>query len=196
MATSKPPPCWETSGDVFPKPCGNMTDSEKEIQLRGGTRSEGARTPRLRRTKQCGEKNVDVLYLRAASQPKLAEQSFAQLKSTVKIAKSIIVENPKINDEYVLLQNNNNNLTMQNVRLTPKPINKSPQKLLRQTLLAITENFSSPTISVKKGDVVTLLACRNVCDQRLTQPLQWFYVRARDRTEGYIPAEVAGHGFL
>ncbi|KAJ6643724.1 hypothetical protein Bhyg_08689, partial [Pseudolycoriella hygida] len=166
------PPCWETSGDVFPKPCGNMTDSEKEIQLRGGTRSEGARTPRLRRTpKQCGEKNVDLLYLRAASQPKLQEKSYAQLKPTSKMCKSAIPPTdhaPKPNDDYVLLQH--------------KKPPMYPQK--------------SQAISVKKGDVVTLLACKQIQDKRLQQPIQWFFVRSRDGQEGFIPAEVAGHGFL
>lgn len=68
--------------------------------------------------------------------------------------------------------------------------------LLRQTLLAITDNYLSGTMAVHKGDVVTLLACRQVVDARTGQPVQWFFVRARDGTQGYIPAEVAGHGFL
>lgn len=68
--------------------------------------------------------------------------------------------------------------------------------LLRQTLLAVTENYTSTSIAVKKGDVVTLLACRQVLDPRRMMPVQWFFVRARDGAQGYIPAEVAGHGFL
>ena len=187
-STSKPTPCWETNGDVFPKPCGNMTDSEKEIQLRGGTRSEGARTPRMHRNKSCGERNVDVLYLRAASQPKLTEKSYAQLRTTSKLGKSLVnTDDTSIkstNNEYPLLQ-------------PSKQLQKQQQSMLkRQTLLAITDNFSSGTVAVKKGDVVTLLACKQVIDKRFAQPIQWFYVRCRNGSEGYIPAEVAGHGFL
>ncbi|KAG4078658.1 hypothetical protein HA402_015248 [Bradysia odoriphaga] len=188
------PPCWETSG--FPKPCGNMTDSEKEIQLRGGTRSEGARTPRLRRTtKQCGEKNFDLLYLRAASQPKLQEKSYAQLKSTSKMCKSTTASSEKPNDDYVLLQHKKPPMYPQN-GIKPIINTRNSTRSLRQTLLAVTENFVSTAISVKKGDVVTLLACKQIQDKRLQQPIQWFFVRSRDGQEGFIPAEVAGHGFL
>lgn len=178
-----------------------MTDSEKEIQLRGGTRSEGARTPRLRRTpKQCGEKNVDLLYLRAASQPKLTEKSYAQLKSTSKMCKSMITPSehvPKPNDDYVLLQHKKPPIYPQsNIKPTTINTRLTGTRSLRQTLLAVTENFVSTSISVKKGDVVTLLACKQIQDKRLQQPIQWFFVRSRDGQEGFIPAEVAGHGFL
>lgn len=170
-----------------------MTDSEKEIQLRGGTRSEGARTPRLRRTaKQCGEKNVDLLYLRAASQPKLQEKSYAQLKSTSKMCKSM----EKPNDDYVLLQHKKPPIYPQNISKPASTTRFNGTRSLRQTLLAVTENFVSTAISVKKGDVVTLLACKQIQDKRLQQPIQWFFVRSRDGQEGFIPAEVAGHGFL
>lgn len=134
--SSKPKACWETIGDVFPKPCGNMTDSEKEIHLRVGTRSrsEGARTPHLKSqladndavtvisvktdNTDClngnassiyGEQQVDKLYLRAASQPKLSEKtSYAQLKiirnhSSAASATSS-TRNSHLNDEYVTLQ--------------------------------------------------------------------------------------------
>lgn len=177
-----------------------MTDSEKEIQLRGGTRSEGARTPRLRRTsKQCGEKNVDLLYLRAASQPKLQEKSYAQLKSTTKMCKSMITSSehaPKPNDDYVLLQHKKPPIYPQNNVKSNGNARFNGTRSLRQTLLAVTENFVSAAISVKKGDVVTLLACKQIQDKRLQQPIQWFFVRSRDGQEGFIPAEVAGHGFL
>lgn len=212
-----------------------MTDSEKEIQLRGGTRSEGARTPRLKRTNgavtiavaagkpQCGERNVDVLYLRAASQPKLAEKSYAQLKATNKcytLGKLSVGHNTDqvgcsvaTTDDYVLLHHKKplqicpiaaaNKLaymqaatTTTGSSLTIASTKSSRTQQLRQTLLAITDNFTSTSIVVKKGDVVTLLACHQVNDKRLNQPMQWFYVRARDGTEGYIPASVAGHGFL
>lgn len=213
-----------------------MTDSEKEIQLRGGTRSEGARTPRLKRTNatvtiatatakpQCGERNVDVLYLRAASQPKIAEKSYAQLKTTNKCytlgklsvgnnVSQVGVSATTTADDYVLLHHKKplqicpiataNKLaymqaatTTTGSSLTIASTKSSRTQQLRQTLLAITENFASTAIVVKKGDVVTLLACHQVNDKRLSQPMQWFYVRARDGTEGYIPASVAGHGFL
>lgn len=266
-ATSKPPPCWESNGDVFPKPCGNMTDSEKEIQMRGGTRSEGARTPRLRRISNqskgghensanlpngynnnnnnksaCDERHLDVLYLRATSQPKVTEKHYAQLKpngnkcyATTKAttaadaSSSVITTQPTTGamatvseyvqrgrlqpasvvhtDDYVLLQHRRPLQPIYQATTSASTMsvvsNKScgqfaanNRALLRQTLLAITENFVSSTIAVQKGDVVTLLACRQVLDPRQMLPVQWFFVRARDGTQGYIPAQVAGHGFL
>uniref|UniRef100_A0A1B0DBV3 SH3 domain-containing protein n=1 Tax=Phlebotomus papatasi TaxID=29031 RepID=A0A1B0DBV3_PHLPP len=160
---------------------GNMTDSEKELQMRG-TRSEGARTPRSRRSKSCGEKQVDALFLRATSQPKLHEKP-----APLKISPLLCA--PKatnIHDEYV--------------SLLPKPRRgptlgqiKSPL-LLRETLLAVRENYMSDSVSVRKGDVVTLLACKEYRDKNSCR--QWFFVKTREGGEGYIPAEVAGHGFL
>ena len=67
---------------------------------------------------------------------------------------------------------------------------------VRQTLLAITENYCSDAVSVHKGDVVTLLACKEYQEKGLKNYKQWFFVRTRDGHEGYIPAEAAGHGFL
>lgn len=322
-----------------------MTDSEKEIHMRGGTRSEGTRTPRLRRTgttvtttattvatntitaninnnhhtpatavqpqllpplmhptaqqtpstaAACGERHLDVLYLRAAaSQPpkQLVEKMYAQLKpkppksssasanvyhtitaaasghaaattltTTTSLAASsqqhhhhhhyqqvmmrancsAIVKPQAVvltsADDYVLLQNHHQIQQQQQQQLhklqyhqQQQPIYQSTggsvisgvsagrlsvgagasadaigataiaaanKCLLRQTLLAITDNYVSGTMAVHKGDVVTLLACRQVVDPRIGQPVQWFFVRARDGTQGYIPAEVAGHGFL
>ncbi|XP_075163299.1 uncharacterized protein LOC142235935 [Haematobia irritans] len=138
-SNSKTKACWETIGDVFPKPCGNMTDSEKEIHLRVGvrSRSEGARTPHQKNpttdttdtvtvismntdNTDClngntssiyGEQQVDQLYLRAASQPKLSEKtSYAQLKiirqnsSAASVTSSSKATTAQLNDEYVTLQ--------------------------------------------------------------------------------------------
>lgn len=258
-ATSKPPPCWESTGDVFPKPCGNMTDSEKEIHMRSGTRSEGARTPRLRRisnqnkgnhensnniyngavsTKSgCDERHLDVLYLRATNHSRIPEKTYAQLKPaaakcyanklTADMATSSVITTqptgalsvpdyahcvPNVTaDDYVLLQHRRplqpicqsatsaatmsvvSNKSGGSQQVSSVAANRA---LLRQTLLAVTENYTSTSITVKKGDVVTLLACRQVLDPRRMLPVQWFFVRARDGTQGYIPAEVAGHGFL
>lgn len=185
-----------------------MTDSEKELQLRGGTRSEGARTPRLRRQRMCNEKNVDALYLRAASQPKLTDKCYAQLKPTHKYKLSThppsIAASDKSNDNYISLQprfrphrplptapannNNNTNTITNNNNIIPPP------KPMRQTLLAITDNYDSESVSVKKGDVVILIACKESRTPTKTQ--QWFYIRTRDNSIGFIPAEIAGNGFL
>lgn len=240
-----------------------MTDSEKEIQMRSGTRSEGARTPRLRRisnqpkvahhdnganiyngavsTKSgCDERHLDVLYLRATSHSKIADKTYAQLKpigtkgyanklATSDVANSVITTQPtsgtltivpdyaqcapnaSTTDDYVLLQHRRplqpiyqsatsaatmsvvSNQSVGGISQVGATANRA---LLRQTLLAVTENFTSTSIAVKKGDVVTLLACRQVLDPRRMMPVQWFFVRARDGAQGYIPAEVAGHGFL
>lgn len=160
-----------------------MTDSEKEIQLREGSRSEGTRTPRLKRsTKVCNEKNVDTLYLRAASQTKLADKTYAHIKST---GKSTFKINSSSNDEYLSLKPK-----LKSQRMEGDETCKS----LRQTLLAINDNYVSDSISVNNGDVVTLLGCRETKYAGTVK--QWFYIKCRNGNEGYIPAVVAGHGFL
>ncbi|XP_066596835.1 uncharacterized protein [Prorops nasuta] len=63
-------PCWEDSTDVFPRPLGNMTDTEKLRDTRSECGSRG-RNSRMRRSSKdaisaCGERSVDRLYLRAA----------------------------------------------------------------------------------------------------------------------------------
>uniref|UniRef100_A0A1B0B443 SH3 domain-containing protein n=1 Tax=Glossina palpalis gambiensis TaxID=67801 RepID=A0A1B0B443_9MUSC len=258
VGSAKPTPCWESNGDIFPKPCGNMTDSEKELHLLGGgggsARSEGARTPHLRAlamdnksvvisvkmnhvdrpndNSMCdGEHQVDKLYLKAASQPKLNERpAYAQLK-VLKTAQIYNKPNP-INDEYITLQ-------QQHQRQAHKPVQKHHHHTAdsltqmnqqqqhhheqsqfnhvnanshqyyhrtilnalrrstahcgqRQTLVAITTSYTTADgLSLQKGDIVTLCECRETKDHR-----QWFYVRTRDGRQGYIPAEVAGHGYL
>ncbi|XP_017138521.1 uncharacterized protein LOC108153210 [Drosophila miranda] len=268
---SRHTPCWESNADVFPRPCGNMTDSEKEIRMRGGTRSDGARTPRSSKPVEellplsinnnnnsisqhqvtkggsttsslYGEQHVDKLYLRAASQPKLVEKAYAQLRSTKQVglaSGSASVRSGASNDEYVTLQQQQKNIKKQphlhvsqaqsqaarrvsNVsyitnghngqHLHPKTLPQQPPQQpqqqpavatalsvlrkqqhngLRQTLVAINSDYVTESIAVHKGEIVTLCECRESKDQR-----QWFYVKTRDGREGFIPAEVAGHGYL
>jgi len=60
----------------------------------------------------------------------------------------------------------------------------------RHTLLVIGSDYKSPgrsALSVNKGDVVSLIS---------SHLKDWFWVRDRDGHEGFIPAVVAGHGFL
>jgi DNA-binding GntR family transcriptional regulator len=164
-----------------------MTDSEKELKLR--TRSEGRRTPRLKRNNRaCSEKNLDTLYLKAASQPKHVE--YAQLKPTNKL---------QVNMDY-LTKATSDYVILQKLR-TPKPnylesTAIEQQTSIRQTLVAITEDYKSDQLSVVKGDVVTLVACKSYQQKGSIDYQQWFFIRNRDGTEGYIPAKVAGHGFL
>ncbi|XP_053674506.1 uncharacterized protein LOC128724810 [Anopheles nili] len=275
-SSSKPTPCWESNKDIFPKPCGNLTDSEKEIQqLRGGTRSEGRRTPRLKRSSAnsrsaasittCNsERDLDSLYLRtvASNQPKVADgqTQYAQLKLTTKVLSTVApsVKSEKAlaieqleklicsgSGDYVhLLKQQQQQLLLKQQQYIaqlrqqgnqgtgkadsppgggkypasgqgPHIINGSnhlrialggaaptngmaggPAAAVRQTLLAITENYCSEVVSVHKGDVVTLLACKEYQEKGLKNYKQWFFVRTRDGHEGYIPAEAAGHGFL
>lgn len=171
---SKPKPCWESNIDVFPNPCGNLTDSEKEIQLRGGTRSEGRRTPKLKRSdRSCSEKYLDSLYLRAASQPKTVDHSYAQLKPTNKCKLTNFNNFDKVNGDYVQLKHNH-----EKVSLSTK----------RQVLLAITENYASDVIQVKEGDVVSLLACKEYQDKGSIR--SWYFVRNREGFEGYVPQTI------
>ncbi|XP_011258215.1 uncharacterized protein LOC105252517 [Camponotus floridanus] len=60
----------------------------------------------------------------------------------------------------------------------------------RYTLLVIRTDYeaeSTNALTVSKGDVVALLS-DHIND--------WFWVRSRDGKEGFIPAVIAGHGFL
>ncbi|XP_016993864.2 uncharacterized protein [Drosophila takahashii] len=273
-AGSRNTPCWESNADVFPRPCGNMTDSEKEIRLRGGTRSDGARTPRSSSSKPAedlkissttinnnnhqsnnnnqtkggsttsslyGEQQVDKLYLRAASKPRLVEKAYAQLRSTRQVA-SVGSASAKSGgasqDEYVTLQqksamgkhlhqsqpaaarrlsnvsyitNGQNGQHLHPTKMvvplppyehkpaknqaeadaTLKALRRQQEVGQRQTLVAINTDYITESIAVHKGEIVTLCECRESKDQR-----QWFYVRTRDGREGFIPAEVAGHGYL
>ncbi|XP_070166994.1 LOW QUALITY PROTEIN: uncharacterized protein [Polyergus mexicanus] len=65
-------PCWEDSTDIFPRPLGNMTDTEKLRDTRSECgASSGRQSGRVRRCTRdavsaCGERSVDRLYLRAA----------------------------------------------------------------------------------------------------------------------------------
>ncbi|XP_059482962.1 uncharacterized protein LOC132201081 isoform X2 [Neocloeon triangulifer] len=66
----------------------------------------------------------------------------------------------------------------------------SEVQMKTETLLLIRSNYNSRgrnTLSVSKGDVVVLVSSRLK---------DWFWVRRTDGCEGFIPAVVAGHGFL
>lgn len=153
--------CWETNTDIFPNPCGNLTDSEKEVQLhRSGARSEGRQTPKLKRknpTRTCSEKYLDSLYL-LASQPKIIDYAYAELKPTAQVSTA------------------SNNQDKLNVNISTK----------RKILLAITDDFTSDYYtSVKKGDVVRLLACKEYEDKI------WYFIKNKDGSECYIPSFIA-----
>lgn len=129
-----PTPCWEKSTDIFPKPSGNMTDTEK-LSTRSGC---SIRRCQNRHTQpdsdSCSERTFDRLYLRATANAKT--------------------------------------------------------KVIRETLLIVDSDFereSSKTLSVNKGEVVTLLG---------THANGWFWVRSKAGEEGFIPAAIVGHGFL
>lgn len=165
--------------------------------MKVGTRSEGRRTPESskklkRRNRSCSEKNLDQLYLQAASQVKVADHSYAQLKPTNK-CKLTNYNTEKLAGDYVSLQHK------ATVSQTTSSTNSTPStsiKSIRQTLLAITENYCSDTIQVRKGDVVSLLACKEYHEKGSANYRQWFFIRNRDGAEGYIPSEKAGNGFL
>ncbi|KAL6258865.1 hypothetical protein P5V15_010811 [Pogonomyrmex californicus] len=132
-------PCWEDSTDVFPRPLGNMTDTEKLRDTRSECGASRGRSSRMRRGSRdavsaCGERSVDRLYLRAAAN--------ARIKGS------------------------------------------------RHTLLVIRSDYearAANALTVSKGDVVALLS---------DHTNDWFWVRSRDGKEGFIPAVIAGHGFL
>ncbi|XP_014370901.2 uncharacterized protein LOC106720674 isoform X1 [Papilio machaon] len=156
-SVQKKTPCWESSTDIYPRPCGNLTDTEKE-QLRGRTRSETRSRPRVDRSiksqTSCAEKDFDTLYLKTKSIcsniDKLHDKENVQIKSVVR----------------------------------------------RQTLLVVNSDYGgnalNKTLSVNKGDVVMLM--QGVGESDVDS--EWFYVKKKDGSQGFIPAVVAGHGYI
>lgn len=66
--------------------------------------------------------------------------------------------------------------------------NHEKVNIKRQILLAVTENYSSDTVEVKEGEVVSLLACKEYQEKGGIR--QWYFIRNREGTEGYIPASI------
>lgn len=66
----------------------------------------------------------------------------------------------------------------------------------RQTLLVVNSDYGgnvlNKTLSVKKGDVVMLVPGVGESDV----DSEWFYVKKKDGSQGFIPAVVAGHGYI
>lgn len=119
--------------------------------------------------RSCSEKYLDSLYL-LASQPKINENSYAQLKPSDKCKVASNVNSLNGDYDYVQLKHQE------------KLTNISSSK--RQMLLAITDDFMSDLVSVKKGDVVKLLACKEYDDKL------WYFVKNREGCECYIPSEI------
>ncbi|XP_038215983.1 uncharacterized protein LOC119835306 [Zerene cesonia] len=143
----KKTPCWESSTDIYPRPCGNLTDTEKE-QLRGRTRSESSYKRRSLYKSSWAEKDFDTLYLKTKSVSNLTDNK----------------ENFKGVRKHTLL--------VVNTDYIGSVLNK--------------------TLTVNKGDVVTLVPGLGESDV----DSEWFLVKKCDGAEGFIPADIVGHGFL
>lgn len=67
----------------------------------------------------------------------------------------------------------------------------------RQTLLVVNSDYTgsalNKTLTVTKGDVVVLVQGGGV---EADVDAEWFYVKKRDGSQGFIPAVVAGHGYI
>ena len=67
----------------------------------------------------------------------------------------------------------------------------------RQTLLVVNSDYTgsvlNKTLTVQKGDVVVLVQGGGV---ETDVDAEWFYVKKRDGSQGFIPAVVAGHGYI
>ncbi|KAL4707392.1 hypothetical protein ACJJTC_008577 [Scirpophaga incertulas] len=142
----KKTPCWESSTDIYPRPCGNLTDTEKE-QLRGRTRSECRYRPHTDRRKldSCAERDFDTLYLKTKSVTNITTQDYRVKRQTLMV----------VNSDY-----------------QGSPMNR--------------------TLTVDRGDVVVLMQGAGVANV----DSDWFYVKKKDGSQGYIPAAIAGHGYI
>lgn len=124
--------------------------------------------------RSCSEKYLDSLYL-LASQPKInTENSYAQLKPSEQQQCKVVTNVNNLNGDYDYVQ----------LKHQEKLTNLSTYGK-RQMLLAITDDFMSDVVSVKKGDVVKLLACKEYEDKL------WYFVKNREGCECYIPSEIA-----
>ncbi|XP_045474820.1 uncharacterized protein LOC123680786 [Harmonia axyridis] len=127
-------PCWEKSTDIFPKPSGNISDTEK-LSLKSCSAEDNRQRRRSRNSiTSYGEKSVDGLYLKATA--------------------------------------------------------SSRGMGVRHTLLVITKNYDGMeknAMKVREGEVVFLLN---------SSVQGWFWVKNKEGCEGFIPAAIAGHGFL
>lgn len=123
--------------------------------------------------RSCSEKYLDSLYLLASQPTKVTDNSnYAQLKPTNRCKVTNFNNFDKLNGDYVQLkQQNQEKLDIISTK--------------RQVLLAITEDFSSDILSVKKGDVVKMLACKEYEDKI------WYFIRNREGLESYIPSGIA-----
>lgn len=76
-------------------------------------------------------------------------------------------------------------------------IHEKEKQVKRQTLLVVNSDYTgsvlNKTLSVQKGDVVVLVQGGGV---ETDVDAEWFYVKKRDGTQGFIPAVVAGHGYI
>ncbi|KAG7307423.1 hypothetical protein JYU34_007612 [Plutella xylostella] len=162
----KKTPCWESSTDIYPQPCGNLTDTEKE-HLRGRTKSESRyrpKNPDKTRPKSCAEEDFDNLYLKTKSVCSNIDKLYEDWDPKKEFKSKSSVQ--KLND------------------------------VKRQTLLVVNSDFTGSslnrTLSVQKGDVVVLVQGRGETDV----DAEWFYVRKRDGSQGFIPAIIAGNGYI
>lgn len=74
--------------------------------------------------------------------------------------------------------------------------NRERCKVQRHTLLVVNNdykgNIRNKTLTVSQGDVVVLVQGRQETDV----DSEWFYVKKRDGSQGFIPADIAGHGYI
>lgn len=76
-------------------------------------------------------------------------------------------------------------------------IHEKENKVKRQTLLVVNSDYRgsvlNKTLSVQQGDVVILVQGTGV---ESDVDAEWFYVRKKDGSQGFIPAAIAGHGYI
>lgn len=127
--------------------------------------------------RSCSEKYLDSLYLLASQPKKITDHAtYAQLKPTNQFKITNSNNFDKVNGDYVQLKQQHQ-----------EKLNVTSTK--RQVLLAIVDDYKSDTISVKKGDVVKMLACKEYEDK------MWYFIKNREGLESYIPSEI-GSEFL
>ncbi|XP_050678676.1 uncharacterized protein LOC126974955 isoform X2 [Leptidea sinapis] len=85
-------PCWESSTDIYPRPCGNLTDTEKD--LRDRTRSECTYKRTKRYKTSCAEKEFDNLYLKTKS---VSNISAYDKENATNFSRTMII----VNSDYV-----------------------------------------------------------------------------------------------
>lgn len=206
--------CWDHCSDVFGRPSGNQTDTEKISVGCGGSSSSkstsskgssivdddnagdcqslGCQVARRRRSRSkhhAHNRRQAVSVCGEQSVDRLYLRATANSKRLLQLRQQLT---SSCHDNT--LQLNAEDVggctttldTLLVVRCDYEPSLEQPGDA---PVVKMPTTAMANVLTVSRGDVVSLLAIAR-------QPSGWFWVRTRGGVEGFIPAAIVGHGFL